>query len=556
MNRFSKKIKVKAIRFISMMLITVFLLSGHAEAVSYIMTFCFAGTTSIYQTSLAATDGVINTLSPSCFDLNEDGTVTIHSLSKSFVDAMHAEGLEVTPFLSNHWLKEPGNACLNNIESVTNTLRDAVLQYNLDGINVDIQNVNETYRDKYTLFVKTLREKLPNKKITVAVAANPKGWTLGWHGSYDYANLARYSDYLMIMAYDESYYASEPGPVASATFVEDSIKYALKHTTPDKIVVGVPFFGRYWKNGESVGGNGIAMKDVETIIKQYPDAKVTYDNASQSVCVQVTLTSSFKLWGGNTLSAGTYTIWYDNLQSLRYKIELINKYELMGLGSWALGQENTDFWLMCREYLNNPVYSDITGHWAEDAILFCYEQGWMVGGSSGKFRPDSGLTRAEMAIILVRLCDLEEGVPGTPFKDTANHWAGNYIAIARNYGLVHGKGNDYYGPDDLITREEMAVILDRILVLAGGIDFYDNPYSDVSLEKNTWSYYSIIKMTGNQIFTGYHDGTFRPYKSMTRAEIAMTLQNSAGYGINVGEPNQNFSLYSSDGYNEEGQSPR
>lgn len=47
------------------------------------------------------------------------------------------------------------------------------------------------------------------------MAANPKGWTTGWHGSYDYKSLAEYADYLMIMAYDESWNGSSEGPVAS-----------------------------------------------------------------------------------------------------------------------------------------------------------------------------------------------------------------------------------------------------------------------------------------------------------------------------------------------------
>lgn len=52
-----------------------------------------------------------------------------------------------------------------------------------------------------------------NKTISIAVAANPYGWTTGWHGSYDYMKLSEYSDYLMLMAYDESYNGGSVGPV-------------------------------------------------------------------------------------------------------------------------------------------------------------------------------------------------------------------------------------------------------------------------------------------------------------------------------------------------------
>lgn len=99
-------------------------------------------------------------------------------------------------------------------------------------------------RNAYDKFVKYLTAQ--NRKIKiktihivvsgfpVAVAATPNGWTAGRHGSYDYAALAEYADYLMIMAYDESRQGSDPGPVASATFVERSIAYAFKYAPPEK----------------------------------------------------------------------------------------------------------------------------------------------------------------------------------------------------------------------------------------------------------------------------------------------------------------------------------
>lgn len=98
-------------------------------------------------------------------------------------------------------------------------------------------------RDAYTDLVRLLREKLPaDKEVSVAVAANPNGWTKGWHGTYNYKELAKYASYLMIMAYDESYEGGPEGPVASIGFVDRSIQYALKQGVPaDKVVLGVPF---------------------------------------------------------------------------------------------------------------------------------------------------------------------------------------------------------------------------------------------------------------------------------------------------------------------------
>lgn len=546
-------------RFLSSVLITLLVLiqSLSVQGDSYIMTYSFAGTPYIYQNNIAATAGVLDTLSPSAFDAGKNGTVITHTITRDFVSQMHNKGIAVTPFFSNHWDRELGNAALDNMHAVTDALASAVVTYDLDGINVDIENVNEAYRDKYTVFVRLLREKLPDRIISVAVAANPSNWTSGWHGSYDYTSLARYSDYLMIMAYDESYYGSKAGPVASYSFMEKSVLYALQRVNADKLVLGVPLYGRYWKSGSSVGGYGITMTDVENIIRIYPSASVRYDNNAHAVEVKVTLTSDFKLWGGSTMSKGTYTIWYDNLQSLEKKMTLVNTYGLKGLGSWALGQENTDFWSVCGYTLKNLIFKDITGHWAEQFIVYCYEQGWLLG-HNGRFRPNDFMTRAEAAVVMVRVMGLEDSVPGTDFDDTKNHWAAKYIAIARANNLISGMGNNRYYPNATVTREQMAVIVDNAAVFSNGVDYHENPFSDISPEGNSWSYNSIIKMYQNGILDGYPDGTFRPKGNMKRGEMAAVMKRLTGFGMKSGQGanERSYGKYTADGFNEYAVSPR
>lgn len=155
---------------------------------------------------------------------------------------MQNRGIKVVPFLSNHWDREKGIKALANRHSLSDQIVSSIVMYNLDGVNVDIENVTHLQREYYTDFVRLLREKMPEgKTLAVAVAPNPYGITTGWHGSYDYKSLAKYSDYLMIMAYDESYPGGPAGPVASYDFVEATIIKALTEVPKDKIVLGIPF---------------------------------------------------------------------------------------------------------------------------------------------------------------------------------------------------------------------------------------------------------------------------------------------------------------------------
>ncbi|MCL2773967.1 MAG: glycosyl hydrolase family 18 protein [Oscillospiraceae bacterium] len=323
------------------------------------LTYLYAGTSASYLKILNNTSGSIKTVCNDYFDINPDGSLLItpsNKIDASFIDEMHSRGISVTPFISNHWDRFKGNAALDNRENLSTQVADMIALYNMDGINVDIENVNEQYRNVYSDFVRLLREKIPaNKIVSVATAANPKGWTVGWHGSYDYKALSDYSDYLMIMTYDESYQGGPAGPISSKAFFEGSIQYAINQGVPkSKIVAGLPFFGRYWKEGDASGGLAVTAGDIEYMLENY-DSSVRYDKETESANVTVTILPDDPkplVWGGRVLTAGKYDIWYDSLESVKYKLDTIYNFGIKGAGSWALGQESIQTWSFYSDALN------------------------------------------------------------------------------------------------------------------------------------------------------------------------------------------------------------
>ncbi|WP_209121763.1 cell wall-binding repeat-containing protein [Alkalihalobacillus sp. BA299] len=317
-------------------------------AADFTMSYLYFGTTTQQVQFVDRTKGTVQVVSPSYFNLNNDGTLKLpQPFPEQFVKEMKQRGVKVVPFLSNHWNRDQGRAALQNRELLVSQIVDTINYYDLDGINVDIEGLNEDDKEAFTDLVKMLRAQLPeDKEVSVAVAANPNAWSIGWHGMYDYKALAEHSDYLMVMAYDESYQGSPQGagPVASLPWVERSIIEVLKHAPPEKVVLGLPFFGRYWVEGEPLneGGKGITKSQVEHLIQAF-NGKVSYDTQAQSPRAEVTIPSPYQL-GSRTLSPGNYTIWYENATSLQEKVKLVHKYNLKGTGSWALGQENPEIW--------------------------------------------------------------------------------------------------------------------------------------------------------------------------------------------------------------------
>ncbi|MFZ3589007.1 LysM peptidoglycan-binding domain-containing protein [Bacillus sp. DJP31] len=319
-----------------------------SETTSFNMGYLYHGSSNSFMETMKHTQGSINVVSPTYFDINPDGSLKLTKVvDRYFIANMQSSGIRVVPFLSNHWERAVGEKALENRVVLTDQIAEAVEIYNLDGVNIDIENVTHEYQDEYTEFAKMLRKKIPaDKEVSVAVAANPNGFKTGWHGSYDYTNLASSSDYLMVMAYDESYAGSAPGPIASIDFVEKSIQYAINNGVPkNKIVLGIGHYGRYWKEGSSVGGYGISNEQVMQAINMY-NGHVTFDQASKSPKATFTIKPGDPALtvSGEIVEPGNYTIWFENEESIQAKYELVSKYGIKGTGNWGLEQENPEFW--------------------------------------------------------------------------------------------------------------------------------------------------------------------------------------------------------------------
>lgn len=329
-------------------ILAAFPMKSSAHSANFNMSYLYFGNTETYLNQIDKAKGSLNLVSPSFFDINQDGTLKVTGqFNANLVNEIHKRNIKVVPFLSNHWDRELGRTALANREVLSTQIADFIIKNNLDGVNIDIENVTDNDREAYTDLVRLVRSKLPKEKeVSVAVAANPHGWTQGWHGSYDYKELEKYADYIFIMAYDEHYEGGPAGPVASINWVEKSIQYALNQGVPkEEIVLGIPFFGRYWKEGSATGGGGVAANQVDSLITKYKGV-VTYDTASQSPKATITIKQgdTLPVIHGKTLQPGTYVFWYENLTSLKAKVDLVHKYELKGTGSWSLGHENTTIW--------------------------------------------------------------------------------------------------------------------------------------------------------------------------------------------------------------------
>lgn len=504
-------------------------LAASAQDTKFNMSYIYFGTVSSYTSLVDRTQGSLDEIAPNYFNLDTDGKLVLTGTLKTtvkngFVKDMHNRGVRVVPYLTNDWDRQTGVNALYNRAALAADIARAVKDYNLDGVNVDLENLTPSERAAYVDFVRLLRQLLPDKIIAVAVAANPNGYNTGWQGSYDYAGLSEYCDYLMVMAYDEHWYGSQPGPVSGMSFVEKSVKYTLSKAPKEKIVLGLPFYGRIWSDeGGYPQGYGVSNAKVEQLLAAYSGA-VTVDAGAMSARATIIINQKDvrPLVGSQLLEPGRYTIWYDNEQTLKEKLRLVDKYGLKGAGTWSLGQETAGTWDYYRLWLNGCTFADIQYSWAKAYILSAYLRGYVTGVSADSFAPDTPLTRAQAAAMLARMLGYpQESDTSGGFADTKGNWAEGYITAARKHGLVSGVGDNRFEPDRAVSRQEMAVMLNNIL---GYSAHSGTPvFSDVTPAANPWSAGAIAALAAKGVITGRPDGTFRPWDNITRAEMTALL---------------------------------
>jgi spore germination protein YaaH len=482
------------------------------------------------------------------FHIDENGNAALSKIpDRAFIEDLQSQGISVVAFVSNHWDRAIARKAMANRKAVTSDLAFWVEHYGLDGLDVDIENLTEVDKDDFTDFVALLSGMIPrHKTLSAAVAANPYRLKTGWHGMYDYAALGALCNRVMLMTYDESYEGGLAGPVSSYDFVEGSIEEALRYIPREKLMMGIPFYGRYWAsldNGGRIVGKAFTGADIGTITRHYTST-CWYDSTNHCARASVTVNPNdpaVSLRGGRRLEAGRYDIWYEDERSYALKMSLCRKYGLEGVGSWALGQEPEEIWKGYRLWLSGLPFTDLAGHWAETAMAELYELGILSGIGGGKCAPDREVTRAEVCVLLCKMLAIQPAgnLSGAP-AEIRSHWAAGYLWSAVQDGLMNGDGRGRYRPSDRITRAELAAICYNALCQVsqrprsvGQCDFVLTAecqallFSDVT--PSMWHYDAVTAMRAYGFISGMPDGTFRPYGGATRAHAASIIYKMAEY---------------------------
>ena len=296
-------------------------------------------------------DGV-NVVAPTFFSLadSEKGAIVAHvgQAGQNYINWAHSNGYRVWPWVANEATnkadKDLTSEILNDYklrEKLINSIVSAVEMYNLDGINLDFENMYESDKDAYSRLVIELAPRLKELGKVLSVDVTAPDGSPDWSLCFNRNVIGDVADYVIFMAYDQHNQSStEAGTVAGCDWVEANINKFLgqEGVKPEKIILAMPFYTRVWNVTDGgLSSSAVDMKSQSTLIPG--DAKITWDDSLKQNLAEY------------EKNGRTYKVWMEDAKSLKCKLDLVKKYSLAGGAFWRKDQETSDVWKVINENL-------------------------------------------------------------------------------------------------------------------------------------------------------------------------------------------------------------
>jgi len=215
--------------------------------------------------------------------------------------------------------------CLNKKYGVRSRLLNDIKEVSakFDGIQIDFESVERRDGSAFLSFLQELKKILPAGKI-LSVAVPPKRVYVD--DAYSYPAISRIADRVLVMAYDQHWSTSKPGPVASLSWCRDVADYASKNIQRKKLIMGLPLYGREWHDKGS--SRSLRWSQVNKLLER-DDAVIEYSTDE-----------GFKVMYDDNMRI---TLYVDDIKATKKKLAMYSGYTT-GVGFWRLGMENEGLW--------------------------------------------------------------------------------------------------------------------------------------------------------------------------------------------------------------------
>jgi spore germination protein YaaH len=301
----------------------------------------------------------LDVVSPTWYDIAAvDGTVK-DRVSQNYINWAKSHQYQIWPLITNGFDPDLTSAVLASTairESIIAHVFESVRKHDMDGLNIDFENVYLKDRDLVTQFIRELTPIFREAGLVVSVDVTILSSSEMWSMFYDREEIGKIVDYVAVMTYDQ-HWGSSPvaGSVAQYGWVENGLRGILELVPPEKVLLGLPFYTRLWEEKEvqgelKVSSRALSMPQAQQLIKNR-NLELIWDE------------SSGQYYSEYRESNSRYRIWVENERSIDLKSSLIHRYNLAGAASWRRGFETQDIWELL---VDNLKHTDDYAGWAEN----------------------------------------------------------------------------------------------------------------------------------------------------------------------------------------------
>lgn len=296
-------------------------------------------------TLLNETKGV-NTISPTWFTI-ADNEGNVSSLAdEKYVERAHAAGVEVWGLCSDFNEKIDGSQIMSTMssrEKLENKLLSLTIEYNLDGINLDFENIKDGSGEDFIQFVRELSIKCRSNGLVLSINDYVP---VEYRQYYDYEEQGTVADYVIIMAYDEHYNGGgETGSVSSLNFVKSAVTNILEKVPAERVVMALPFYTRLWDEKKAADGtnqitsNAYGMSGADNLLKDR-GLIASWDSENGQYYAEF------------DEDGATHKIWLEEEKSIEEKLKTVTEGGISNVSFWRLGLERSDVWNIVSKYIN------------------------------------------------------------------------------------------------------------------------------------------------------------------------------------------------------------
>ncbi len=293
--------------------------------------------------SLKTCKSVLTDLSPTVIEITDSsGSIAVHPETEFLDEPMHAS-VQIAPLIRNlgfdkkiaKWMLLSPSAQKRVITGVLDLLQK---QPKYSGIVVDIENTSPGDRCFYSEFIGRLSDSLHDRGYKVYCVVGPKKQDLPgvlWVQAFDYQALGKCSDLVILMTYNHHWRGGPPGPIGTLNWFTACVEYAVKCIPPEKVIIGIPFYGFDWP-------------------EKGPATELTYKMAAERITKFKPNVQWHEQWATpwfDYMEHGErHEVWFEDVRSLEAKLQVCRKLGVGGIATWRLGDEDPRFWQVIARY--------------------------------------------------------------------------------------------------------------------------------------------------------------------------------------------------------------